>query len=61
MIIQKDCFSVAEAAKICGLSKRAFYMHYYRGHIMPEDIKTHKLYFNIAEIDKFRANYIVIN
>lgn len=59
-IEKEQLFSTAEAAKWCGISARAFYMHYKRGHIRAVPMLCHKLYFSREEIDNFRANYIVL-
>lgn len=58
-IEEQQLFDVKEAAKWCGLSDRAFYMHYKRGHIKNVPMLCHKLYFTRGEIDQFRSNYIV--
>ena len=59
MIQKQDLFSVAECAKYCGLTRGAFYMHYYRGHINATKLPTHKIYFTRDELDAFRENYVL--
>lgn len=54
---QEDLFTIEEVAKFCGLTRRAAYMHYYRGHINCVPMMAHRLYFSRAAIDQFRANY----
>lgn len=56
-IKQERLFSLEEAAKWCNLSRGAMYMHYRRGHIEPERLLCHKLYFSRKSIDDFRAMY----
>lgn len=53
----QELFTVEEAAKWCGMSKRAFYMHCRRGHVEPEKMLCHRLYFSRESVDNFRANY----
>lgn len=57
--METNVFTLKEAAKICGMTPRALYMHYYRGHIQPVKMKAHKLVFTSAQIDLFRMNYVV--
>lgn len=58
---QEELFSIEEVAKYCGLSRNAAYMHYRRGHISPEPMLTHRLYFTREAIDTFRAQYRPFN
>ena len=53
----ENLFTIEEVAKICGLSRNAMYMHYWRQHIKPEPLMCHRLYFKREEVDRFRALY----
>lgn len=53
----KIYFTIGEAAKMCGLSHRAFYMHIYRGHLQPIKISCHKLYIARTELLRFMEQY----
>lgn len=55
---KEDLFTLKEAAKICGLSRNAMYMRYFRGHIKPVNTLSHRLFFSRDAIDEFRANYV---
>lgn len=55
---KEDLFSLNEVAKICGLTRNAMYMRYFRGQIKPENTLSHRLYFSRDAIDEFRANYV---
>lgn len=55
---KEDLFSINEAAKICGLSRNAMYMRYFRGQIKAVPTLSHRLYFSRDAIDEFRANYV---
>lgn len=55
---KEDLFSINEAAKICGLSRNAMYMRYFRGQIKAVPTLSHRLYFTLEAIDEFRANYV---
>lgn len=54
---KEQLFSLEEAAKWCGITRNAMYMHYRRGHIKPVPMLCHRLYFTRSEVDEFRANY----
>lgn len=53
----RELFTVEEVAKWCNLSKGAVYQHYRRGHIKPELLQCHRLYFSRESINDFIANY----
>lgn len=55
---KEDLFSINEAAKICGLSRNAMYMRYFRGQIKTVPTLSHRLYFSREAIDEFRENYV---
>lgn len=55
---EQQLFTIEEVAKWCNMSRNAAYMHYRRGHITPERMLCHRLYFSRAEVDTFRANYV---
>lgn len=57
----EELFTIEEVAKFCGLTRRAAYMHYHRGHIECVPMMTHRLYFTREAIDKFRAYYCPFN
>lgn len=59
--MEQELFTITEVAKICGLSRNAAYMHFYRGHIEAEKTNAHKLYFTMKSIDTFRAKYVIYN
>lgn len=54
----EDLFSVEEAAKICGLSRNAMYMRYFRGQIKATVTLSHRVFFTREAIDEFRYNYV---
>lgn len=56
-IMQQELFTLEEAAKWCGMSPRAFYMHQRRGHVEPVKMLCHRLYFSREAVDNFRASY----
>lgn len=58
---EKHLFTIEEVAKWCNMSRNAAYMHYRRGHITPERMQCHRLYFSRAEVDAFRADYVPFN
>lgn len=53
----QELFTIEEVAKWCEMSRNAAYMHYRRGHLTPEKMLCHRLYFSRAEVDRFRQNY----
>lgn len=53
----QELFTLEEIAKWCQMSRNAVYMHYRRGHLIPESMKCHRLYFTRATVDAFRADY----
>lgn len=56
-IARQELFTLEEVSKWCGLSKNALYQHYRRGHIKPELLQCHRLYFSRAAINDFVTNY----
>lgn len=58
---EQQLFTLEEVAKWCNLSRNAAYMHYRRGHIEPEKMACHRLYFSREQVDQFRANYCPFN
>lgn len=56
-IKKDDLFTLEEVAKWCNLSKHAVYMHYRRGHLTPEPLPCHRLYFKFSEVYRFKDNY----
>jgi hypothetical protein len=54
----EDLFDLQEAAKYCGLSRGALYMHYYRGHLQRENLPAHKVYFTRRALEQFKATYV---
>lgn len=58
MIQEQQLFTLNEAAKWCNLSRNAFYMHYYRGHIKAVQTRAHKLFFTREDIDHFRSEFV---
>lgn len=58
---REELFTLEEAAKWCGLNKKAMYMRYFRGQIRPVNLPTHRLYFTREAVDEFRANYVPFN
>lgn len=58
---EQQLFTLEEVAKWCGLTRNAAYMHYRRGHIEPEKMLCHRLYFSREKVDQFRANYCPFN
>lgn len=56
-----DLFTIEEVAKWCNMSRNAAYMHYRRGHLEPERMSCHRLYFRRSVVDEFRANYCAFN
>lgn len=55
---KEELFTLEEAAKWCGLKKKAMYMRYFRGQIKCVPMMSHRLYFSRQDIDEFRAKYI---
>jgi len=55
---KEDLFTMDEADKICGLSRNAMYMRYFRGQIKAVATLSHRVYFTRDAIDEFRANYV---
>lgn len=53
----QELFTVDEVAKWCGMSRTALYQHYRRGHIKPEILRCHRLYFSREAILDFVSNY----
>jgi len=53
-----DLFTMDEAAKICGLTRNAMYMRYFRGQIKAIPTMSHRVYFTRDAIDEFRATYV---
>ena len=53
----EQLFTKEEVAKWCGMTPSAVYMHYRRGHLQPENMACHRLYFRRSVVDEFRANY----
>lgn len=54
----EELFTLEEVAKWCEMTKGAVYMHYRRGHLVPENMACHRLYFRRSVVDEFRANYV---
>lgn len=54
---KQELFTVDEVAKWCGMSRTALYQHYRRGHIRPEILRCHRLYFSREAILDFVTNY----
>lgn len=57
----EELFTIEEVGKYCGMTRNAAYMHYRRGHIKPEPMRAHRLFFTREAIDQFRANYCPFN
>lgn len=61
---EETLFTIEEVAKWCGLSRNAAYMHYKRGHLVSQNqvggLSCHRLYFTRAQVEEFRAKYIVL-
>lgn len=57
----QELFTIEEVAKWCHLTRNAAYMHYRRGHIIPERMSCHRLYFSRQSVDEFRAQYVPFN
>lgn len=57
LLESQQLFTLQEVAKWCSLSRNAMYMHYRRGHIKPEPLLAHQLYFSRAEVLRFISNY----
>lgn len=55
---KEDLFTLVEVAKICGLTRNAMYMRYFRGQIKAVSNLSHRVYFTRDAIDEFRANYV---
>ena len=53
----QQLFTLEEVAKWSQLSRGAIYMHFRRGHIKPEPMLSHRLYFSRSEVERFIANY----
>lgn len=58
---EKNLFTIEEIAKWFAMSKRAVYMHYYRGHLKPENLESHKLYFTRNEVENFGKRFIPLS
>lgn len=54
---KQELFSIDEVAKWCGMSRTALYQHYRRGHIRPEVLQCHRLYFSREAVLDFVTNY----
>lgn len=54
---KQELFTLDEVAKWCGMSRNAVYQHYRRGHIKPEVLGCHRLYFTRESILDFVTNY----
>lgn len=57
LLLKKECYSIADIAKLLDTTNRAIYMHYYRGHLKPIKSMSHKVYFAKAEVVKFINDY----
>lgn len=57
-VIEQELFTLKECAKIVGISEKAMYMHYYRGHIQRYESPAHKLYFTRQELKSFCYKYV---
>ncbi|KWW27129.1 MAG: hypothetical protein AUK64_2309 [bacterium P201] len=57
LISQQDLFTLEEIAKLTQSSRNAIYMHYKRGHLTPVEMPTHRLYFTLSEVERFRSMY----
>lgn len=57
MKTEETLYNVEEAAKWCGMSRNAFYMHYRRGHIDAVKMPSHRLYFTRESVFDFMNNY----
>lgn len=55
---REDLFTMDEVAKICGLSRNAMYMRYFRGQITAVPTLSHRLFFTRDAVDEFRAKYV---
>lgn len=55
---KEDLFTLEEVAKLCGLSRNAMYMRYFRGQIEATATLSHRVYFTRDAIDEFRAKYV---
>lgn len=53
----RELFTIDEVAKWCGMSRNALYQQYRRGHIKPEILQCHRLYFTRQAVADFIANY----
>lgn len=56
-IARQELFTLDEVAKWCGMTRTALYQHYRRGHIKPELLQCHRLYFSRNAINDFVTNY----
>ena len=54
---QEQLFTLEEIAKLCQSSRNAIYMHYVRGHLTPAQMASHRLYFTLEEVERFRSLY----
>ena len=54
---QQQLFTLEEIAKLCQSSRDAIYMHYKRGHLRPVSMASHRLYFSLEEVERFRSQY----
>lgn len=54
---KEQLFTLEEIAKLCQCSRNAIYMHYVRGHIKRAPCEAHRLYFTLAEVERFRSLY----
>lgn len=54
---KRELFTVEEVAKWCNMSRKALYQHYRRGHIKPEILRCHRLYFSREAVADFINNY----
>lgn len=53
----RNYFSIEEAARLCGLTHRAFYMHVYRGHLQAIKMDCHKIFIERDELLRFMSRY----
>lgn len=54
---RRELFTLDEVAKWCGMNRGALYQHYRRGHIKPEVLQCHRLYFSREAVNDFVTNY----
>lgn len=53
----RNYLTIEECSRMCGISRRAFYMHVYRGHLQVIKMLSHKLFVDRRVLLEFMDRY----